>query len=224
MAANWTILPPVGGISIYEAFELNLHPLRLQIDAKVGQRLMEYVWPSRKGNPGVSEEKELSPITQVEIRVRSPTSSRSSIDSPRALHSPKVFESIEQATLGPPRRKLGNSRSFTDLRVVKESNMSSPTNLATSPLTKRTNSSEPLNFSSLFDAPLTPGLPIPGQSAVVDTDANIIGQNGKSNGDAQLMKSRSAQKTFVLVRIARSNNFANFVYYADSTALAFISF
>ncbi len=214
MAADWTILPPVGGISIYEAFELNLHPLKLQLNAKVGQRLMEYVWPSRKdrrGNPGDSQEKELLPIAPVEIRVRSPTSGRSSIDSPRALHSPKALEPSGQATLSPPHRKLKNSRSFTDLRVTKESNISSPPSfLAATPLTKRANSSEPLNFSSLFDAP---GLSIPGPNAVANTDANIVDQNGKSDGDAQVMKSRSAQKTFVLVRVARSDKFAYISYH-----------
>ncbi|KAE9388876.1 hypothetical protein BT96DRAFT_960138 [Gymnopus androsaceus JB14] len=40
---DWSTLPPVSGITIYESFELSLHPLRLQIDAKVGRRIMEYI-------------------------------------------------------------------------------------------------------------------------------------------------------------------------------------
>jgi len=178
---------------------------------------MEYVWPSRKdrrGNPGDSQEKGPLPIAPVEIRVRSPTSCRSSIDSPRALHSPKALESSGQATLSPPHRKLRNSRSFTDLQVTKESNLNSPSSfLAATPLTKRANSSEPLNFSSLFDAPLTPGLLIPGPNAVADADANLVDQNRKSDGDAQVMKNRSAQKTFVLVRVARFDKFAYLSYH-----------
>ena len=48
LLADWTVLPPVGGITIYEAFEVTLHPIRLQIDTRVGRRIMEYVWPARR--------------------------------------------------------------------------------------------------------------------------------------------------------------------------------
>src|SRR3954447_24491095 len=48
LLADWTVLAPVGGITIYEEFDLSLHPMRLRVDAKVGVRIMEYLWPARK--------------------------------------------------------------------------------------------------------------------------------------------------------------------------------
>lgn len=120
-------------------------------------------------------------------------SGRSSIDSPRALHSPRTLEfSGRSATLSPPGRKLGNSRSFTDLRVTKDKQASL---IPGSPLTKRSNSSDLINFSSL-DATATSG------PSTTGFGPDPV-KNGKSAGDAQVMKSRSVQKTFVLVRIAR---------------------
>ncbi|KDQ20607.1 hypothetical protein BOTBODRAFT_124283 [Botryobasidium botryosum FD-172 SS1] len=46
--ATWGVLPPVGGISIVESFELDLHPLRLQLERKVGRKVMQYVFPHRQ--------------------------------------------------------------------------------------------------------------------------------------------------------------------------------
>lgn len=200
MTADWTILPPVGGISIYEAFELNLHPVKLQIDAKVGQLLMEYVWPSRKhrqSNNGQKPEKDEVTAGPVEIKVRNPTSGRSSIDSPRALYSPVALDFHERATLSPPHRKLGNSRSYTDLRVVKDI-VTAPRSITLLPFPKRTDSSDPVPS---LDTPSTPG-PSSGPTAFPDRDLSEL-VHTQSDSDAQVMKDRSVQKTFVLVRIAR---------------------
>lgn len=121
--ANWTILAPVGGITIYETFELSFHPLRLQIDAKIGKKIMEYVWPDRK-----DRETDNTPS----VEVKSPV--RASVDSPRGLHGPKPPE----PTLAAPRR-LAASRSFTDLRATTESFLAAPSFLT------RNRSSESLN-------------------------------------------------------------------------------
>lgn len=200
MTADWIILPPVGGISIYEAFELNLHPLKLQIDAKVGQLIMEYVWPSRK-NPrsdtGHKPEKEVL-VAPAEIRVKSPTSGRSSIDSPRALYSPVGPDVHQRATLNPPHRKLGNSRSYTDLRSAKDGIVAPvPRSITLLPFPKRTN---PSDLVTSLEPPPTPGPSTPGPTAF---ELEPTGQHVSSDGDAQVMRSRSVQKTFVLVRIAR---------------------
>jgi len=161
---------------------------------------MEYVWPSQKDQqsiPGGSPNKEAFPTAPIEIHIKSPMSGRSSIDSPRALHSPRAFEFPgRSATLSPPGRKLGNSRSFTDLRATKDKFPEHTSLLPGSPITKRSNSSDPVNFSSLFDPTAASGPLVPG------FDLDPV-KNGKSAGDAQLMKSRSVQKTFVLVRVAR---------------------
>lgn len=201
MTADWTILAPVGGISIYEAFELNLHPLKLQVDAKVGQLIMEYVWPSRKNhtsNAVDNPEKGVLPKAPVEIKIKSP--GRSSIDSPRALYSPPALNVPEITALSPPHRKLGNSRSYTDLRSVKADNVVTvPRSFTLLPFPKRTNSSDPVTSS---DPPSTPVPSTPGQTMYLDLEPS--GQDHvQSDGDAQVMKSRSVQKIFVLVRIPR---------------------
>ncbi|KZW03765.1 hypothetical protein EXIGLDRAFT_635040 [Exidia glandulosa HHB12029] len=50
--AVWSVLPPVGGIPIYQNFQLDLHPIRLQIEAEIGRKLLEYVWPARRARNG----------------------------------------------------------------------------------------------------------------------------------------------------------------------------
>ncbi|KAF8812536.1 hypothetical protein BYT27DRAFT_7182979 [Phlegmacium glaucopus] len=198
LLANWTILAPVGGITIYEAFELSLHPLRLQIDSKVGRRIMEYVWPDRKDrqaalNDTPSKERAKKPAPEIEIK--SPTSGRSSIDSPRALHRP--VDSGGKALI-PPLRKLGSSRSFTDLRLAKDTGFPSPLNTTTllSPpgFLQRTHSSDSINFAILLDAET--------QRPNAGLDPDVSDPKSKDAGDAQVMKTRSSQKSFVLVHIS----------------------
>ncbi|KAG9096705.1 hypothetical protein FRC06_008417 [Ceratobasidium sp. 370] len=43
--AEWSILAPVGGIPIVNSFILDLHPIRLQIERKVGRKIMAYIFP-----------------------------------------------------------------------------------------------------------------------------------------------------------------------------------
>lgn len=208
--ADWIILAPVGGITIYETFELSLHPLRLQIDAKVGRRIMEYVWPDREKGQTLTDdfpEKERIPAPPIEIRVKSPTSpaSRSSIDSPRGLHAPKRSMDANGQTPLPTLRRLGSSRSFTDLRSAMDNGpLSPPTFLSSqgflSPpaFLKRTQSSDSVNFSSMSEA-----ASVPGKSHTVDQE-DINAPDRKILDDAHIMKTRSSQKTFVMVRISRS--------------------
>jgi hypothetical protein len=196
LLANWTVLAPVGGITIYEAFELSLHPLRLQVDSKVGRRIMEYVWPDRKDRQAVHDDapaKEEALRPRLDIDIKSPTSGRSSIDSPRALH--KQVDSDEN-TLVP--RKLGASRSFTDLRLVKDTGFLSPGALLSPSFLQKTPSSDSVNFASMLDAPETPR-----PNGGFDSDVS----DSKDAGDAQVMKTRSSRKSFVLVRISRLGDF-----------------
>ena len=199
LLANWTVLAPVGGITIYEAFELSLHPLRLQVDSKVGRRIMEYVWPDRKDRQAAHDDtpaKEEALRPRLEIDIKSPTSGRSSIDSPRALH--RQADSDEN-TLVP--RKFGASRSFTDLRLAKDSGFLSPgALLSPSSFLKRTQSSDSVSFASMMDAPETPR---PNGGFDSDVSDPILRKESKDAGDAQVMKTRSSRKSFVLVRISR---------------------
>ncbi|QRV87312.1 Apt1 domain protein [Ceratobasidium sp. AG-Ba] len=43
--AEWSILAPVGGIPIVNSFILDLHPIRLQIERKIGRKIMSYIFP-----------------------------------------------------------------------------------------------------------------------------------------------------------------------------------
>ena len=177
---SWIVLAPVGGISIYEKFEVDLHPLRLQLDTKVGQRIMEYIWPARKHRHNREMEQTDSPTPNTKIQPSTPTD-----PSPQELpsgSSGKARQSLDHTLLAPVRvRKLGSSRSFTDLRSAASSPMSAfhmnrSTETLSSPSTS--NSAHPLRRGTS----LAPGV-------------------GGSN-DAAIMKTRSAQKTFVAVDIA----------------------
>ncbi|KAN0066097.1 Protein SABRE [Thecaphora frezii] len=44
----WSVLPPVGGISIIDYFELQQHPLRIQIEMRVGRQIMDYIFGSQR--------------------------------------------------------------------------------------------------------------------------------------------------------------------------------
>ncbi|KAF9569300.1 hypothetical protein CPC08DRAFT_812902 [Agrocybe pediades] len=211
LAANWTILAPVGGITIYEVFEMSLHPIRLQVDAKVGRRIMEYVWPDRKAREQVTgledpPHQDSSSKPPPEITVKSPMSGRSSMDSPRIVPGSKQLSKASKKMQGPTLRKLGSSRSFTDLRSAREDDVLSPPPMSppaflTTPgflsppaFLKRTHSTDSVNFASLLEAPATPG-----PKGIETNDSDGL---SKSTGDAQVMKTRSSQKTFVLVKIS----------------------
>ena len=178
LLAKWTVLAPVGGIKIYESFELSLHPMRLQIDARVGRRIMEYLWPARKRRHGVtghlSEPPTLSPP-------KTP-GGRTSLDSPRALHNINTPTPSNAKGLVPPLRKIGTSRSFTDLREAARDTLKLPT-IHKLPSTE--------TFQRVTTSPEV-------------AEGYYISKNDlKKAGDAAEMKNRASQKSFVLVRISR---------------------
>ncbi|KAF7331891.1 hypothetical protein MKEN_00069400 [Mycena kentingensis (nom. inval.)] len=180
--ANWSVLAPVGGITIYEAFELNFHPMRLQVDAKVGRRIMEYVWPGRKDRKFVAEE-EAPPA--IELPSSNVVLTRSSLDSPRTPAAKKA--TLSAPSLAPP-MKLSASRSFTDLRSASLAPPSAPT-------LYRTASSGALRQASL---PVT--APTPMKKKTLSNNSKVA--QGAKKGDAAEMKTRSSQKSFVLVKIS----------------------
>lgn len=47
-AILWNSLAPVGGISIVEQFELHLHPVRLQLEHRVGKKILDYLFSQRR--------------------------------------------------------------------------------------------------------------------------------------------------------------------------------
>ena len=178
LLASWTVLAPVGGIRIYESFELSLHPMRLQIDARVGRRIMEYLWPARRRRHEaagrLSEPLTLSPP-------KTP-GERTSLDSPRALRNINTTPPSNAKRLEPPLRRIGTSRSFTDLREAARDTLKLPT-------------IHKLPSTETFQR-------VPTSSEVAE--GHYTSKDGfKKAGDAAEMKSRASQKSFVLVRISR---------------------
>lgn len=176
--SSWIVLAPVGGISIYEKFEVDLHPLRLQLDTKVGQRIMEYIWPARKHRRNQKTEQIDSPTTVMKVQPPTPIDPNQQDPPPSSVG--RARQSMDQTRLVPVSvRKLGASRSFTDLRSIATSPMSvlqmNRSSDALSSPTTPTSLTQPTRRGTT----LTPGV-----------------------GDAAIMKTRSAQKTFVAVDIA----------------------
>ncbi|KAF8639713.1 hypothetical protein AX17_000975 [Amanita inopinata Kibby_2008] len=172
LVANWIILAPVGGITIYETFELSLHPIRLQIDAKVGRRIMEYLWPARKDRHGDAEDdtNEAALLGESANRTQDSFTKRTSLDSSRAL------QTTTHVTLAPPLRKLGTSRSFSDLRAPKHSD----------------------NLRSAF---IHSNRSVEALGSQHEANKGIRSSASSKRDVAAEMKNRSAKKTFILVKI-----------------------
>lgn len=205
--ADWTVLAPVGGITIYETFELSLHPMRLQVDAKIGSRIMEYVWPARKQRALEHEEQPNTPDISQSARVDpppTPIASRQSLDSSRALDRPRG--SLENNRLAPPPlRKLGVSRSFTDLRSSAKSDFAPPPRSAMT-LKPRANDLSRADHSvklSRTDSTKSNLVDLAGPSVKKRVESGKQVARRRKIGDAAEMKTRSSQKTFIMVKISR---------------------
>lgn len=195
--ANWTVLPPVGGITIYEGFELMLHPLRLQIDTRVGRRIMEYVWPTRrKPRRAIStpetEGFRLPPSPSSPSAPRTQTPRRVSTDLPSS-------KSVDSSRLGIPQlRKTATSRSFSDLRKAASDSLQVPG-------LHRTRSTDMISSFSVSNSS--------GQVSKTSDDfrERTFTSRPIVTDDATVMKTRSSQKTFVWVKVSRyvlsDNNF-----------------
>ncbi|KAG8218593.1 hypothetical protein J3R82DRAFT_4234 [Butyriboletus roseoflavus] len=173
--ADWTVLAPVGGITIYEKFQLDFHPIRLQLDARLGQRIMEYVWPARRGRNQTDTQCMIRDLSESHRSSEQPPP-RSSLESAFLLQKPR--RSLDSNRLSPSLRKLGSSRSFTDLR---------------SAAAESTKTSVETNFGRAA----TPDLNEDSRSV---RKVNREDRPGKD--DAVEMKTRSSQKTFILVKIS----------------------
>ncbi|KAI6047410.1 golgi-body localization protein domain-containing protein [Pisolithus marmoratus] len=166
--ANWIILAPVGGITIYEKFQVDFHPIRLQLDARLGQRIMEYIWPSRRGRDKKSAHDPYLGNDEVSL---DQSATRTSFDSSRLSQKPRTSLDPNGLTSW---KKLGGSRSFTDLRSA------------------ATESAHSLHRVQELE-------PDPHEDSR-GPRKDIRGKPRKD--DAVEMKSRSSQKTFILVKIS----------------------
>ena len=156
--------------------------MRLQIDARVGTRIMEYLWPARRQRHIAADHVGNDDLgTILDIPPKSPF--RTSLDSPRGLHTSKNGTDTSKGELMLPLRRLGTSRSFTDLKTTKDT--------LGSPVLNKIHSSDTLH------AGLEVGDGRTKHKGWLDTKA----------GDAAEMKTRASQKSFVLVRISRQVKF-----------------
>jgi len=169
------VLAPVGGITIYEKFQLDFHPIRLQLDASLGQRIMEYIWPARRTR---NRSVDSSPSCDTHY-----PKSRESLDPARLLHKPR--SSLDSISLAPPLRKLGSSRSFTDLRSAAADFMNTPSPDTQSNQRLLTSSPDMLDESRRHR----------------HTAIRQVSLDRKTDFDE--MKTRSSQKIFVLIKISR---------------------
>lgn len=74
-AILWNSLPPVGGISIVEQFEVHLHPIRLQLEHRVGRQILDYVFSQRRKLADDEPATEKKPPTKVSRPIPTPLAS-----------------------------------------------------------------------------------------------------------------------------------------------------
>lgn len=199
LLAHWTVLPPVGGITIYEEFDLSFHPMRLQIDIRVGRKIMDYLWPARRTRQQEVSQTEsfILPehIATADTKKSADLPAFTYTDSPRHasfdVHPRKSLDANRLAPL--PLRRLGTSRSFTDLRGARQDSLQVPR-------IHRTNSSSSLRTKSTDALSMSkPTLSIASKGTFDSRDK----QRKQESDDAAEMKTRASQKTFVKVKVAR---------------------
>lgn len=151
---------------------------------------MEYVWPARQHRKSIeSVRKDAGQTTSSPIqRTTSVDTGRVSLDShPAAKYGRVSSEEPRRQNLGLPSKRLTSSRSFNDLRSAsrQQSTYLSTADPSTSDLSSFKNDNRP--------------------SQVRRESSNVLAftSRQRSRDDAIEMKSRSAQKTFVLVQVSR---------------------
>lgn len=147
---------------------------------------MEYLWPDRRHRRlGVDSSSETHKVPESpDLQALSPPI-RSSLDSPRALQHLHPESVARNSGLAPPGlRKLAASRSFTDLRSIREE--------------QRRSQSIP-SHSGPDEKPEPPDALGLAFSRVKVESSGVDEQRG----DAALMMTRSSQKTFIFVKVAR---------------------
>lgn len=195
--AQWSVLAPVGGISIYDHFKVELHPIRLAVETRLGNKLADYFIPARGLHRQASPK--ASPKTSPKVSPTEESKSGRRHSGPRfTLQQPDDDEgvSVNTPTLQshqdpPPRPRLAASRSFTNLRSTLADDSSReyhapglPKSISSTSLSIRRHSTDSDNDSFLEQ-----------------TQHNSVLVN--RDGDASEMRHRSVQKTFVHVEIPR---------------------
>ncbi|WFC96458.1 hypothetical protein MBRA1_003115 [Malassezia brasiliensis] len=55
LSAAWLLLPPAGGIATLDRFEFHLHPVKVQLERKIGKQLMDYLFGHRTQSNDATE-------------------------------------------------------------------------------------------------------------------------------------------------------------------------
>ncbi|OCK85690.1 hypothetical protein K432DRAFT_377459 [Lepidopterella palustris CBS 459.81] len=175
LRVHWFMLEAIAGIPVMDHFEVNLFPLKVQLEHEIGKKLFEYVFPASKDNsfenggsspfllkhmlPVQTEEEE----TKVAQNVPSqPTSDAQSINSDQLRDAENGAGSLQlrlQPTLTLPEKRRNTSfgrpkssghsgrPNVHHLRLFRESNKSGA-DIRKSPESQRDTSSETLTMNS----------------------------------------------------------------------------
>ncbi|KAJ2795855.1 Protein SABRE, partial [Coemansia helicoidea] len=73
LRVQWSELAPVGGITIVERFEVDLHPLRLQLSYDIAQKLVNYLYPPQDASAAAAADAATGPPRAPSRRQRRPT-------------------------------------------------------------------------------------------------------------------------------------------------------
>ncbi|SJX62420.1 uncharacterized protein SRS1_13267 [Sporisorium reilianum f. sp. reilianum] len=113
--AMWSVLPPVGGISIVDMFEFNLHPVKIQIELLVGRKIMDYVFGTKRQREKQEEEQK-----RIEDEANRPASREIKKKSPLARllggRKQNAANSASESTTGS--RRSSANESTTSLSTV----------------------------------------------------------------------------------------------------------
>ncbi|CDR46544.1 RHTO0S12e05996g1_1 [Rhodotorula toruloides] len=114
-AALWNTHAPVGGIAIIERFELHLHPIKLQLEHRVGRKILDYLFAERQQKTGDGGDD--TPSSRNGSRLSLPASNSSASRSAESLALPRPSQSSSTANL-PLTSSSGSIRSV-ETRVRK---------------------------------------------------------------------------------------------------------
>ncbi|EUC67503.1 Apt1 domain protein [Rhizoctonia solani AG-3 Rhs1AP] len=113
--AEWSILAPVGGIPIVNSFVLDLHPIRLQFERKVGRKILSYIFARRDGPAEAKGKALVTPNSPKPPRLSTPRTSYSATVGPGHRSRSSVGAvagvglSIGSGAIGIPRASLDNA-------------------------------------------------------------------------------------------------------------------
>lgn len=182
LEAKWTVLPPVAQISVIEKFELHLHPIKVQIERKIGRELQEYIAPKNKRKRTADSHNAISPGANGKT-----SHSQHGHDEPRGRAS---IERSNSLAAPQPRLTLSRSSSMNNMKDAVDRSLT-PTPATPAPEGKFRTLQRSVSTASLRLTSSPPATPTAGESSKkkVATDETAV------------MRSRAKKRTFLSVEI-----------------------